>query len=257
MNDYYQILGVERNADFETLRKAYYRKAKTCHPDLHGGSAEMNEVFRRIVEAFNVLSDPMRRASFDRTLGHSGGGSRSCEPDTVMDSDSDDTLEELIVGNRPPENTTLLTLFLDLEKTFVFITWREARNYYWKRQYRLAMSRLNYLVKIAPSNILYRVYLGRCLRQLGHYGPACRQFRAAIRIGDRRIPPQRLGNVRRELEKLSGKRSPLLHRILRFFLPFEDNAETTAEDEMIQDTNRALAKLVREEEAERTRKLGR
>jgi curved DNA-binding protein CbpA len=62
MEDYYQILGVPENADEETIKKAFRELAKKYHPD-RGGDAEK---FKKIVEAYRVLSDQKLRAEYDQ-----------------------------------------------------------------------------------------------------------------------------------------------------------------------------------------------
>ena len=62
----YEILGVGRDADKETIRKAYRRLAKESHPDLHPGDAAAEERFKRISAANSLLSDPELRARYDR-----------------------------------------------------------------------------------------------------------------------------------------------------------------------------------------------
>jgi len=62
MDDYYQILGVPENADEETIKKAFRELAKKYHPD-RGGDAEK---FKKIVEAYRVLSDKKLRAEYDQ-----------------------------------------------------------------------------------------------------------------------------------------------------------------------------------------------
>jgi DnaJ family protein A protein 2 len=59
----YELLGVERTADADTIKKAYRRKALTEHPDKGGDE----EKFKKLNEAYNVLSDPQRRAVYDQT----------------------------------------------------------------------------------------------------------------------------------------------------------------------------------------------
>src|SRR3990170_5126606 len=68
--DYYQILGVRRDASPDDLRRAYRRLAKEFHPDVNkDGGAE--ERFKEINEAYAVLSDDERRSAYDR-FGHAG-----------------------------------------------------------------------------------------------------------------------------------------------------------------------------------------
>eukprot|EP01105_Mastigella_eilhardi_P013265 TRINITY_DN3013_c0_g1_i1.p1 TRINITY_DN3013_c0_g1~~TRINITY_DN3013_c0_g1_i1.p1 ORF type:complete len:370 (-),score=82.94 TRINITY_DN3013_c0_g1_i1:94-1203(-) len=69
--DYYAILGVSRNADETELKKAYRKLALKWHPDRNKGSKESTEKFKEIGEAYDVLSDPDKRAVYDQ-LGEEG-----------------------------------------------------------------------------------------------------------------------------------------------------------------------------------------
>jgi molecular chaperone DnaJ len=64
--DYYQVLGVERSADEAVLKTAYRKLAHQYHPDKNPGSHEAEEKFKEASEAYEVLSDPERRAKYDR-----------------------------------------------------------------------------------------------------------------------------------------------------------------------------------------------
>ncbi len=66
MKDYYQILGVERDAGQDEIKKAFRKLARDTHPDANPNDPEAEARFRDIAEAYEVLSDPERRASFDR-----------------------------------------------------------------------------------------------------------------------------------------------------------------------------------------------
>lgn len=78
--DYYEILGVDRSADEKALKSAYRKLALKFHPDQNPGDAEAEAKFKEIGEAYAILSDPEKKAAYDR-FGHAafeggqGGGS--------------------------------------------------------------------------------------------------------------------------------------------------------------------------------------
>lgn len=69
--DYYETLGVSRDADAETLKKAYRKMAMQYHPDRNQGDAQAEMRFKEINEAYEVLKDPQKKAVYDR-YGHEG-----------------------------------------------------------------------------------------------------------------------------------------------------------------------------------------
>lgn len=59
--DYYEVLGVAKNADEKTIKKAYRKLAKKYHPDTNAGNPDAEKKFKEVTEAYSVLSDPERR----------------------------------------------------------------------------------------------------------------------------------------------------------------------------------------------------
>ncbi len=80
--DYYEVLGVSRNADEAQIKKAYRKLAKKYHPDTNAGDADAEQKFKEVTEAYTVLSDKEKRkmydqfghAAFDQNAGAGAGG---------------------------------------------------------------------------------------------------------------------------------------------------------------------------------------
>lgn len=88
--DYYDILGVPKNASQDDLKKAFRKLARTYHPDVNN-VADAEDTFKEINEAYQVLSDDNRRAAYDR-LGHQG----------YHESDASSSGEENLSHSRDP-----------------------------------------------------------------------------------------------------------------------------------------------------------
>ena len=76
--DFYALLGVDKNVSAEDLKKAYRKKAIQYHPDKNAGNKEAEEMFKKVAEAYEILQDPDKKAAYDR-YGHAafqgpGGG---------------------------------------------------------------------------------------------------------------------------------------------------------------------------------------
>jgi molecular chaperone DnaJ len=83
--DLYAILGVPRDSSQDDIKRAYRKLALQCHPDLHGNCLEMEEKFKQVSMAYEILSDPAKRSQYDQFgttrpgggIGHEGFGSVS------------------------------------------------------------------------------------------------------------------------------------------------------------------------------------
>lgn len=97
MSDFYQTLGVSRQADEAEIRRAYRQLAKQHHPDLNGGDAAADARFKAINEAYEVLRDPQKRALYDRygAAAFQGGGRGAAESPFGGAGDLGDLFEQL------------------------------------------------------------------------------------------------------------------------------------------------------------------
>lgn len=121
--DYYEVLGVERNASDQELKKAYRSLAMKYHPDKNPGNAEAEEKFKTAAEAYQVLSDKEKRSVYDR-YGHQGLKAQGNGGFGGFNSDAFSGFEDILGdffgfgrgsrgGNRPRQGQSLEQL-LDL-----------------------------------------------------------------------------------------------------------------------------------------------
>jgi tetratricopeptide (TPR) repeat protein len=247
MTDYYKLLGVESNCDFKSLKKAYYRKAKECHPDRFNNCAAKTEEFKILVGAFDILSDPEKRRKYDFSrTPEAEYAVPSLKSNSIMDSEADDILEELLVGTPFPDGTSLSTLFMDFARTEVFITFREGKTLFFQKRFRAAQPFFVKAVVLSPNNILYQVFLARNLAGLRKFSKSLGCYQIAVSIGGGRIPQQRLERVKYEMESVKKKRSPFWNAVLSPFAKESSLWIESPRDEMLDETNRALAKLARQ-----------
>jgi molecular chaperone DnaJ len=86
--DYYEVLGISRDADEQALKSSYRKLAREYHPDRNPGDKQCEEKFKEAAEAYSVLSDPQKRAAYDR-FGHAGVqgavGPQGFDPEVFQD----------------------------------------------------------------------------------------------------------------------------------------------------------------------------
>lgn len=78
--DYYAVIGVARDADQATIKKAYKKRARQYHPDLNPDDETAAKRFAALAEAYEVLSNPETRGSYDRSARVDTGGSTVAPP---------------------------------------------------------------------------------------------------------------------------------------------------------------------------------
>lgn len=95
--DYYEVLGVDKNATLDDIKKAYRKKAIQYHPDKNPGNKEAEEKFKEAAEAYSVLSDADKRARYDK-FGHAGMGGQAGPDFSGGFGDLNDILNNLFGG---------------------------------------------------------------------------------------------------------------------------------------------------------------
>lgn len=100
--DYYEILGVSRDADEKALKSAFRKKAMKYHPDRNPGDAAAEAKFKELGEAYEALKDPQKRAAYDR-FGHAafengGNGGGGGNPFGGMGGGMEDIFEDIFGG---------------------------------------------------------------------------------------------------------------------------------------------------------------
>jgi molecular chaperone DnaJ len=99
--DYYEVLGVSRDADDATIKKAFRRLARELHPDVNTDDPRAEDKFKEAAEAYEVLSDPDRRATYDR-YGHDGLRSGGWSPNYEAFGSVSDIFEAFFGGSSSP-----------------------------------------------------------------------------------------------------------------------------------------------------------
>jgi curved DNA-binding protein len=100
--DYFKVLGVERSADADTIKKAYRRLARQYHPDVNPGDSSAEARFKEVNEAYEVLSDPDKRRRYEQfgqywnQVGGPSGGGAGFDVDFGRYGNFDDFINDLL-----------------------------------------------------------------------------------------------------------------------------------------------------------------
>lgn len=130
--DYYEVLGIQKGASDDEIKKAYRACAKKYHPDLHPGDKECEEKFKEVNEAYEVLSDSDKKARYDQ-FGHAGvdsnygAGAGGAGSPFGQGIDIDDIFSSFFggFGGRRSNNSNAPMRGSDIETT-VYISFEEA-----------------------------------------------------------------------------------------------------------------------------------
>jgi molecular chaperone DnaJ len=98
--DYYELLGVDRGADEKEIKKAFRRVARELHPDVNKHDPEAEAKFKQVAEAYEVLSDPDRRRTYD-AFGHEGLRSGGWTPRSTAFGSVEDIFEAFFGRSDP------------------------------------------------------------------------------------------------------------------------------------------------------------
>lgn len=212
----YEVLGVEPQVAQSEITSAFRRRSLETHPDKNPDDPDADSQFIAVVKAYQTLSDVHKRAAYDarvlvgRSVTASYGVTLSdaleAEFTSIMDTPADDVLEEYVVGNRPPRDSSMMTFFRDLERTEVFILLREGKAAYYEGDLAKARGMLSELVELNPHNILAHYFLGLTLFDSGKTIRAFAAMRRAITLGEQRLPVRQCPGVRRALHDMYRKR---------------------------------------------------
>lgn len=127
--DYYKILGIDKNASADEIKQAYRKLAMKYHPDKNNGNKELEEKFKEVNEANEILSDPQKRAKYDNqsnpNFQHPGAQSGGFDINDLFSNFRYNPFEDLFNGSRPQnvsisQNGENLFLMVELSLEEIF-----------------------------------------------------------------------------------------------------------------------------------------
>lgn len=186
--DYYRVLGVERGAGEDSIRRSYYRLAKKFHPDRfrRPGFEELlqdvERMFALTTEAYNTLTDDRMRAEYERELAKSGPGGRKAEADTVAQArESYLRAKKHIEAEEYFDAATLLETAtrLDASKAeyWILLGTVQEKNPRWRRK---AEESYKQAIEIAPADADAFLHLARLYKAGGLTRRAHEMYRQAL-----------------------------------------------------------------------------
>lgn len=175
--DYYSILHISENADIEEIKKSFRRLARDCHPDLHPNDADAAEQFRLLREAYEVLSDAVRRRNYDRRR-------------QKRLSFSQPTSNAQVYYVRGVENSlarnyrgaiAALSEAIRLHPRFIEAYLKRCEVYLAIGEERAALEDCQRVLRYQPDSAIAYYYQGRARQRLGYAESAIQAYSKAIR----------------------------------------------------------------------------
>lgn len=184
--DYYNILGIDRDAPLEAIKRAYYKNAKEFHPDrhIHVTSEEikhkLNEIFNSITTAYRILFDPKEKEKYDKTL-------KKLSPNPIKNN-AETAKERFTKGKKALNNKQYATAF-DLFAQAVYFDDSSADYHFYlgltyKHQNKLreAEKEINQALMLNPNKAEYVAEIGDIYLALGFTLRAKSSFEKAIQL---------------------------------------------------------------------------
>ncbi len=176
--DYYKILHISENADLEEIKKSFRRLARDCHPDLHPHDLQAAERFRLLREAYEVLSDSVKRKSYDRRRKKQPS---FAQPESVAQVYYVRGVENSI-GKNYRAAIASLTEAIRLQPRFVEAYLKRCEAYLAIGEEKAALEDCHQALRNQPDSVIAHYYQGRARQSLGYAESAIQAYTRAIRL---------------------------------------------------------------------------
>lgn len=185
--DYYEVLHVSRNASTQEVKQAFRQLARRYHPDLHPEDHTAVDKFREIREAYEVLSDEVRRRRYDQQLAKQTPAGQA----TTGQTKTSQGLNSQVFYARGVEKTLKrnyieaiedFTKALELDPRFLEAYLKRSEVYFYLRRDRELLDDCVKILQIKPDSAHAYYYRGRARHRLGYIESAVEAYTQAIRL---------------------------------------------------------------------------
>lgn len=182
--DYYEILNLSESATLEDIKRSFRRLARDCHPDLHPNDAKAAERFRLLREAYEVLSDSVRRNRYDRRRASNLSDNQEKATPQVYYVRG---VEKILV--RDYRNAILaLSEAIRLNGRFIEAYLKRCEAYIAIGNERAALEDCQTILRHQPDSAIAYYYRGRARQRLGYIDAAIKAYTTAIRLDPKFAP---------------------------------------------------------------------